>query len=222
MAKEIAKDTSGVARIELGEKRETKLATVKEELQRNPGLFYAGEIFKYPGRGYWTETVDIIIAPNKPILDADRLDEFMHGLIKKVRPSQVDNVKQHNTDSDFILGKLHFDEKIGERNDETTTTITAVDPEALQRAKINIGKSQETVKRDIERKTWVRVYPDPSSAKIVHDYELGVNQGTVKPNPTFDYLQHWIEPDQLREMKANQEPTVFRKLIVAVKSKKKG
>lgn len=194
--------------------RKSKLVIVREQLQANSRLFYAGEIFNHPpagpGLGYWIETVDIIVAPVNSIFDIKKLNEFMDGLID-VESSSRDAARQRS-DGGIELGKLYYDESIGTRKQEIKNLVTAVDPEALQRAGITIGETHRTVDEEIRRRTWVRVYPDTLSAQTICEYEQGVMNGTVEPNSTFNYLQHWIDGEQVRRMRENQGYNPFSRI----------
>lgn len=183
------------------------LAEVRNQLQTNPQLFYAGEMFSHPSTDpeirNWTETVDIIVAPVSPIFDAQELNKFMDGLIVGVQTSSRDQADPLE-DGGLSLGKLYYDELIGTRRQEITTLVTAVDPEALQRAQIAVGEDQRTVIKNLLRRIWVRVYPNALSAQTIFEYEQGVMNGTVESNSTFDWLKHRIDGGQVRRMKENQ------------------
>ena len=185
-----------------GERR-SNLVIVREQILANPGVFYAGEVMKYNDMGGWTQTVDMIVAPVKPIFDVEKLNRFMDGLVEGV-PTSARDAAHPQGDGGIHLGKLYYDESIGRRRTETTTFVTPVEAEALQNAGITIGETHNTREEDLQRRTWLRVYPDTLSAQTIFDYEQGVMNGTVEPNSTFSYLQHWIEGEQIRRMKENQ------------------
>ena len=199
---------------------ESKLEEVQEQLRANPDLYYAGEIFKHPpagpGVGYWSETVDIIVAPVKPIFDIKRLNEFMHGLIKGLKPTSRDGATEWG-EGGIHLGRLYFDESIGKQVRKIKTHITAIDHEALQRVGITPGESESAEEEDIQRRTWVRVYPDPTSARTIYEYKNGVNEGNIEYNDTFSYLEHWIDGDQIKAIKRQQNP--FQKVAGLLRGK---
>jgi hypothetical protein len=153
----------------------------------------------------WLETADIIVAPIKPIYDPDKLNDFMDSLIPDMPRSARDEARQYDKKADFQLGKLYFDEVLGETIREISITTTTIEPEALKRAGVNVGKSHETKKESLKRRTWVRVYPDANSAQIIADYEQGIKNGTIEPNSTFDYIQHWFSPEQFENLKGSGE-----------------
>ena len=69
----------------LPEKPKSKLDAVREQLQANLNVYFAGELHHYypsaPESSLWTETVDIVVAPTTPQFDADKLNTFMDSLI---------------------------------------------------------------------------------------------------------------------------------------------
>jgi len=188
-------------KIEIVEKRTSLLQQVKEGLQADERVYFAGEAV-YPRYGAgWLEAVDIIVAPVEPIYDADRLNEFMDSLLSEIPRSARDAATKYNQRANFSLGKLYFDETIGETRREIKTITTAVDPEALTRAGVNIGETHKTEEESLERRTWVRVYPDATSAQIVAEYEQGVKEGTVETNQAFEYMKHWFSAEQFEQIK---------------------
>ncbi len=185
---------------DLAQKRISTLERVREGLKADKRVFYAGEILHSPA-GSWTETVDIITAPVKPIYDSDKLNELMNSMVMDIPRSAKDEGRHYSEDSDMTVGRLYFDEVLGTETKEIKTTIIAVEPEALLRAGIQIGESHKTRTEELKRRTWVRVYPDATVATLVAQYEQGVKNGTIVPDSTFSYLEHWISPDQLRKLK---------------------
>lgn len=186
------------------ENLKTKIATVREQLKANPDVYFAGEVYRYdsgaPEYGYWTEMVDMIVAPKIPQFDGDKLNLFMDSLISGIEPSSRDAARSQS-DGYINLGKLYFDETIGSIRKTTLTTIVTTEPEIIQRADRQVGESREEWQAEIRRRTWVRVYPDPGSASAVYEYENGIANGTVEPNTSHGYAQHWLNGDQVRQLK---------------------
>jgi len=187
--------------VEAQEQRISLLQQVREGLQADRRVCFAGEILYSPYKYGWLEAVDIIVAPVEPIYDPKKLNRFMHSLVPNIPRSAFDEALQRNERSDFSLGKLFFDEALGETKREIVITTTTVEPEALERAGVHIGESHKTEKETLQRRIWVRVYPDANSAQIITEYERGLKDGTVEPNSTFNYMQHWFSAEQLEEMK---------------------
>lgn len=186
---------------EIQERKVPLLQKVREGLQADKRVIFAGEIL-HPSHGQgWLETADIIVAPVKPIYDARELNKFMDSLVPEIPRSARDAASKNDERSDLALGKLYFDETLGEITREILTTTTATDPEALKRAGVTIGKSSKTEKELLQRRTWVRIYPDANSAQIITEYEQGCENGTVEPNETFENLKYWFSPRQLQELK---------------------
>lgn len=216
MAEENALESAGSRRELSGpetqeQQRVSLLQQVREGLQADQRVYFADEILHSPYGYGWLETVDIIVAPVKPIYDAEKLNQFMHSLVPDIPRSARDEARKYDEKSDFRLGKLYFDEVLGETIREISITTTAVEPEALERAGVHIGESQKTEKDSHKRRTWVRVYPDANSAKIVAEYEQGRKDGTVEPNSTFDYMQHWFSAEQFEQIKKSEKKPLIRR-----------
>lgn len=191
------------ARGEIVEKRSSVLDQVRAQLLARSDVYFAGEI---PGSGGgWTETVDIIVAPVKPIYDFVKLNKFMEGLISGIKTSAKDSATDY-MDGGIHFGKLYFDEKLGVSESEVITRITAIEPEALQNAGVKIGESRSTHENRLERRTWVTPYPDIEVAKLVADYEIGIREGIFEYADALNYLHSWISPEQMRLLKANKNP----------------
>lgn len=197
------------------DKLRTKIAAVREQLQVNPNVYFAGELHHYhpgaPEHGYWTETVDIIIAPTTPQFEADGLNTFMSGLIVDVELSSKDDACDHD-DGGLALGKLYFDETIGSIRKVTQITIETSEPETILKAKRQLGESQTEWQGEIQRRTWVRVYPDPISAATVYEYETAVSNGTVEPNSAHEYAHHWLDGEQIRQLKEENSKTPISRI----------
>lgn len=135
----------------------------------------------------------------------------MDSLVPDIPRSARDKASKYNRESDFSLGKLYFDETLGETTREILITTTAIEPEALKRAGVPIGESRKTERESLRRRTWVRVYPDANSAQIIAEYERGLEDGTVEPNSTFDYMKHWFSAEQLEKLRRfGEKPSTRR------------
>jgi len=186
---------------EIQERRMSLLEKVREGLHSDRSVFFAGEII-HPNHGAgWLEAVDIIVSPVKPIYDPEKLNDFMDSLVPHLPRSAKDDARHYDEKSDFQLGRLYFDESLGSTRREIKIITTAVEPEALVRSGVQIGESHKTEDESLNRRTWVRVYPDTYSAQIVADYEKGVAEGTVEPDSKFSYMQHWFSSEQLKALK---------------------
>ncbi|MBI3954475.1 hypothetical protein HY333_00355 [Candidatus Collierbacteria bacterium] len=198
--------------------RRSILVVVREQILANPAVFYAGEVVKFDGLGGWAQTIDMIVSPVKPIFDVKKLNEFMYGLVD-VKPTQYDDAYPKQEDG-IHLGRLYFDEPIGRRRTEATTFVTPVEADTLQQAGITIGETNRTHEEDIMRRTWLRLYPDPLSAQTIFEYEQGVTNGTIEPNSTFNYLQHWIDGEQVRRMRENKGYNPFVRIAGMLSGRK--
>ena len=198
------------------ERPKTKIAAVREQLQANKDVYFAGEIHDFhpdaPNVGYWTETVSMIVAPTNPQFDVDKLNVYMDGLITEVDLSAKDRAYEEN-DGGIHLGKLYYDEAIGLIRIERTETIETTELETVQRAGKKVGETKAEEIKPLQRRTWVRVYPDTLSAHEVYEYEQGVINGTFEPNSIHGYTQHWLRGEQIRELKAQHSRGPVSKVI---------
>ena len=195
---------------EIQERRMSLLEKVKEGLRSDKRVFFAGEIIHRNYGADWLETVEIIVSPVEPIYDPNKLNDFMDSLAPDLPRSARDAARHSDEKSDFQLGKLYFDESLGSTRREIKIITTAIEQEALVRSGVQIGESHETEEQNLNRRTWVRVYPDTSSAQIVADYEKGVAEGTVEPDSKFSYMQHRFSSEELKAIKRAGGSAGFR------------
>lgn len=203
-------DVSGqLGNVEVQEKRRVSLLRqVREGLQADQRVYCAGEISHPSYGGGWVEMVDVIVAPVEPTYDPRELNQFMDSLVPDIPRSARDGASRHDNESNFHLGRLYFDETLGETTREILITTTAVEPEALKRAGVSVGKSRRAEKGSHDRRTSVRVYPDVNSARIVAEYERGLADGTVVPNETFGQMERWLTPEQFSQMRGREKPLI--------------
>lgn len=187
------------------ESRRSVLDQVRAQLNAREDVYVGGEVLTSPAGPGWTETVDILVAPVSPIYDPDKLNVFMDGLITGIQLSARDEAHDY-MDGGIHFGMLYFDEDLGMNNEKIISHVTAFEPEALLRAGIKIGRTTRDREERLRRRTWVRVYPDSVVCQIAAQYEQGVREGTIEPDSTFSYLQHWITPEQVRELKRRNNP----------------
>ncbi len=189
-----------LSKVEAKEQRVSLSQKVREGLQKNPKVFFAGAILHFPDDDQmWTEKVEIIIAPVKPIYDLEKLNQFMDSLVPNIPRSSRDEAFRYPKKPETQLGRLYFDETLGDIRRGISITTTAVEPEALKRAGIPLGKSHKTEEESIIRKTWVRVYPDANSAKVIAEYEQGFADGTVEFNETLDRMKFFFSVEQFKQ-----------------------
>jgi hypothetical protein len=190
------------------------LQQVREGLKTDKRVFFAGEILYSPYGAGWLEGVNIIVAPIKPIYDSNKLNDFMESLTPDIKRSAQDEATKYNKESDFSLGKLYFDEVLGEIKKEVDIVTTAIESDALRRAGITIGKSHQLEREVLKRRTWVRVYPDAFSAQMIAEYEQGVKDGTIEYNQDFESMEYRFNSKQIDELKKNNnKPSrIFPKL----------
>jgi len=193
------------------EQRTSLLQQIREALLADPRVSLAEEILHSP-YGHWTEAVDIIVAPVKPIYDANELNEFMDSLVPEMPWSVRDEARKYDEKSSilhFLLGRLHFDETLGATKREIKVTTTSLESEALERAGVQIGESHDIQEELLQRRIRVRVYPDTTSGQLVAEYERGIKEGTIEYNSTLDYMKYWFTAGQFEIMQgAGNRPRV--------------
>ena len=130
-----------------------------------------------------------------------------------IKPTSVDEASDYK-DGGINLGRLYFDETIGKMKRNIARIVTPIDiseSSIIEKAGLKIGESNEKTDMDIQRRTWLRIYPDPISAQTIYEYEKGVMDGTIEPKYEFEYLEHWIELQQIRDLMKQNNP--FGKII---------
>lgn len=124
----------------------SKLATVRTALQNNVNIQIVAveesTHFPHPD-GYWSHKVD-----------------FMEALIPGLQPTCLDRF--HDWDTSMEFGKLYFDEDLGHEVIRHELTLTESD--FLPAGVVQDGKAFYEEKRKIQRRTWVRLYPDQEIA----------------------------------------------------------
>lgn len=194
---------------------DTKIHQIREQLKANPAVFFAGEIHAYypsaPDYGYFSEGIDILVAPMNPLFSASELNAFMNALIKNLAYTSVDQASETNQ-GDLRLGKLYFDEQIGEQREITFTTIITNEPETLAKAGKEVGTVQRESVKKLLRRTWVRVYPDRASAQAMVEYEQGRANNTVDYDENHDSARFNLSRTQLDRLKENAKTDPLAKI----------
>jgi hypothetical protein len=125
--------------------------------------------------GYWTETVNIVVAPMKGIYEADKLQELMMQLTPSTQCTCKDDFRESETTLSF--GKLYFDEDIGVEKRYLRRELIITDGDLLKKelkdfvdGKCVIEEGNDNIA--IRRRTWVRLYPNVQVAlKVVNEGE---------------------------------------------------
>ncbi len=174
----------------------SKLSTVKKALEENQKIvIVAVEDQNYlPYRdGYWSHTVNICIAPKSGMYEASDLQELMMSLVPTLKFTCKDDFRDGRDELEY--GKLYFDETIGTEVIRRELTLTEEDATCKE---FTDGKLIIEETRNIERRTWVRLYPDEKIA--------------AKALEGFD--EYRISRDKLEKSKG-----VFRRIVEAVTGK---
>lgn len=140
----------------------SKLAQVRKALEGNPNISIVGapERNYLPDRsGFFSHTVDFHVAPKSGIYTAEELQALMMSLVPGLGPTCKDDFREWDDGMEF--GKLYFDEQIGTEDISRTINLT-VDDAAAE----GFVDGQQIVEKTlpVERRTWVRLFPDAQIA----------------------------------------------------------
>ena len=181
----------------------SKLTLIRHTLEENPNvtIVNVNEKNYSPGeredfKGY-IHPVDFHVAPKTGLYTADELQEVMVGLVPKgLEPSKVVNFSQWygrgDGLSDLILGRLHFNEKVGGERRITKRILTLSDKELSD--VIGFVDGKRTIDTDVteeySREIVVEPYPNEAFARDFLDGKIerrgSFNPGVLKkyqPNP---------------------------------------
>lgn len=159
-----------------------KLTTVRDALEANPDIVIVDvRDYNYiPERdGYWSHTVDFIVAPKKGIYSADKLQELMITLVPALNPTTTDKFRQW--DWEMAFGKLYFDEEVGTEEIAINRKITLTDEKLFSMEGFQNGQRTIEVhkKEPLRRRTWVRLYPNVEIALLALK---GIHEHNIPPN----------------------------------------
>lgn len=151
----------------------SKLDTIRTALQNDSRMQIVSAIehtfFPNPN-GYWTHTVDFVVAPNRGLYTATELQAFMTSLVPGLTPTTSDRFSDWDTSLEF--GKLYFDEDIGKEIIRHEITLTEFD--FLPAGVVENGRAVLEEERRIRRRTWVRLYPDIEIAMLAEKYSFQI------------------------------------------------
>jgi len=143
--------------------RLSKLTQVRWALQANSNIVIVGQKERnhLPNRdGYWSHTVDIIVAPKDGLYTAEELQSLMLSLVpENVEVTCKDDFQDRERELQF--GKLYFDEVIGS---ETIHREIVIDDDVISLDNAVDGKLVIDDTKEVKRRTWVSVYPNAQMA----------------------------------------------------------
>lgn len=152
------------------------LNAVKRDLFVNPSVEVVDiKVQNYLpyANGYWTETVNIVVAPKKGIYEADKLQELMMQLTPSTECTCKDDFRESETTLSF--GKLYFDEDIGVEKKYLRRDLILTDEDLLKKNFEGFVDGKRVIEEGndnlaIRRRTWVRLYPNVQVAlKVVNE-----------------------------------------------------
>lgn len=175
----------------------SKLTIVRKSLETNPEVVIAKVFEKnyLPGRdGYWSHTMDFWVVPKNGLYTAKKLQDFMMSLVPEgLEPTSIDDFRQYNKKSSLDLGKLYFDEDIGQ--EKVTRICTLSDEELLNVSGFVNGQRTIEEDRPYQRRTWVSLFPNKA---LVRDLLEG------KLNSVYN-----VQPKELKRYR----PGVLQRLV---------
>ncbi|OGH68696.1 MAG: hypothetical protein A3I29_04885 [Candidatus Magasanikbacteria bacterium RIFCSPLOWO2_02_FULL_44_11] len=157
----------------------SKLREIRQALKGYFNIVIVGdkEINYLPDRNeHFGQLVNIFVAARTGLYRASELQALMFTLIPTVAPTRFDNFSEERNDLKF--GKLYFDEEIGEES--LYRNITLSDDDLRQTNGFVDGKMEINKKIKLERRTLVRLYPNPAIAKNAAGHELNKERITMK------------------------------------------
>ncbi|HOY46102.1 MAG TPA: hypothetical protein PKU95_00525 [Candidatus Dojkabacteria bacterium] len=187
----------------------SKFDTVMQDIllkQAGRSVYLPGDpIWAASGFGGWAETCTIVAAPTVAKLNPDDLNEFMFSLTS-VPFSAVDRTYRHGPDSDLPIPKLYFDEVLARIK---RTIHSKVDQVLALRTDLNLNiPEQEQVTETLNRRTWLYVYPDPSSAEIAHKVMTGELEADL-----MTFSQYHLTAEQVESIKKQQRFNPLKKIL---------
>ncbi len=173
----------------------TKAETVQETLANDDRIVVHAVVDRnlLPYRdGYWSHTLDIIVYPKQGLYTAAELQILMESLIPDgLVTSAMDRFREGDTELEF--GKLYFDENIGQI--VTKKELTLTDEALFSTEGFTEGKMTVTQTENLQRRTWVRLYPDHTVAELIYPPE-----GVEVSGPPFAITEYRISWDALRSI----------------------
>lgn len=147
----------------------SKLTIVRNELMANPDVVYAGDTPNHHPIGS-ARDIKIFIAPKNPLFSIGALNDFMHGLVKSVKPFEINDASPgYNVDGPGIsIGSLRYDETIAKVRTNIETFTTVIDSELAEEFNIKAGLFFTSRDDYIMRLIRVYIYPEEYSARTIH------------------------------------------------------
>lgn len=143
-----------------------KATQVREALQGNPDIAIVGvkkNNYLPESMGYWSITFDFYVAPKAGgVYSTKALQALMMSLVPGLEPACKDDFR--DGDEYISIGVLYFDEVIGQTVVRRESTLT--EPELFSSTGFVDGKRVKEYTEKIQRRTWVRLYPDIRLATI--------------------------------------------------------
>lgn len=176
-------------------------------IKQAAGLVYLpGDlIWESSGHFGWAETCTIVSSPMHAILNPDKLNKFMFSLTS-LPYSAADITYRHGPNCDLPIPKLYFDEVLAKVE---RTIYTKVDQVLALRTDLRLDIPEEECKvEELNRRTWLYVYPDPTSAHIAHQVMTGQLQTDL-----MTYSQYHLSAEQVESIRRANRANPLKKLL---------
>lgn len=157
----------------------SKLVVVRDGLKADPRITIVdGEIHNhFPNpNGFWSQTVDFIIAPVRGIYTAAGLQGLMETLVPGLQPTMMDRFTSDNVMLE--LGKLYFDEVIGIQS--TRIEVRDADPDFVPNLHEGTTFTHEVPDQTLKRRTWVRLFPNREIAAIRDRFPYSIHMRKIE------------------------------------------
>lgn len=180
----------------VGTPERSKLAVIEEALAQNPRFEVVARFEKHGNTDWMAHSVEILVARKEVTFNPNVLQQELEQLIPIESTAQDPFWPRDGKAADgYSLGTLTFDEVLGTRREDITTTVESYDDASLEKSGIKkAGTTNEVLTHDITRRIWVRLYPSIEIAEAVADALKAQEEGQEDQRV---YLQYRIQYDQI-------------------------
>lgn len=180
---------------------QSKAEYVKQVLRTSPDVYFAGAAphthYETLPSSCWAESLDVVVSPIVAEFNPVKLNEFMDGLISGITHS-VRERSLYLPGGVLRIGTLSYDEKIGSVKRVTEATLRLDSEAAPDLSDIEKKARIETV-HDLMRRTWVRVFPDRTSAQDAFGHIVRASEALEDRSLS---TLHSLDKKQLNELRA--------------------
>lgn len=186
----------------------SKLTIIRQSLETNPEVVIVSvsEMRNFDSPYSFNNAIDFMVAPKKGLYTIDELQAFMIELIPKgLEPTNKedfykDNFFKDDRKNEINLGRLYFDEDLGQ--EKITRICTLTDEELLKDERLlkwyKFVNGQRTIEETIpyQRRTVVKLFPSVDFVKDILEERLLYSEYHVTQEEFKRYqpglIQRWI------------------------------